>query len=162
MSYDKCQLVISPFLFIVDFCLPGLYPADTRRNDNVFTTSTRRRRRRVDVVKTLSLRHYCVMCPLGRFALVKSISICGNLIGMWLSLFESSTTISLIFFTSDFLNCAMIFGDSFIVWLRYYTLLLSSSLPNVLVMSLDIKPSSLISDVPLKRCFLFLLFVSWL
>ena len=40
-------------------------PAGTRRNDNVFTASTRRRRRRVDVVKTLSLRHYCVMCPLG-------------------------------------------------------------------------------------------------
>ena len=40
-------------------------PAGTRRNDNVFTTSTRRRRRRVDVVKTLSLHHYCVMCPLG-------------------------------------------------------------------------------------------------
>ena len=38
-------------------------PAGTRRNNNVFTTSTRRR---VDVVKTLSLRHYCVMCPLGR------------------------------------------------------------------------------------------------
>ena len=39
-------------------------PAGTWRNDNVFTTSTRRRRPRVDVVKTLSLRHYCVMCPL--------------------------------------------------------------------------------------------------
>ena len=34
-------------------------PAGTRRN-NVFTRSTR-----VDVVKTLSLRHYCVICPLG-------------------------------------------------------------------------------------------------
>ena len=40
-------------------------PAGTRRNNNVFTTSTRRRRRRVDAAKTLSLRHYCVMCPLG-------------------------------------------------------------------------------------------------
>ena len=33
--------------------------------NNVFTTSTRRRRRRVDVMKTLSLRHYCGMCSLG-------------------------------------------------------------------------------------------------
>ena len=41
------------------------YPAGTRRNNNAFTTSARRRRRRVDVVKTLSLHHYCVMCPLG-------------------------------------------------------------------------------------------------
>ena len=41
------------------------YPAGTRRNNNVFITSTRHRRRRVDVVKTLSFRHYCVMCPLG-------------------------------------------------------------------------------------------------
>ena len=40
-------------------------PAGTQRN-NAFTTSTRRRRCRVDVVKTLSLRHYCVMCPLGQ------------------------------------------------------------------------------------------------
>ena len=40
-------------------------PAGTRRNNNVFTTSTRRR---VDVVKTLSLRNYCVMCPLGRLS----------------------------------------------------------------------------------------------
>ena len=32
------------------------YPAGTRHNDNVFS---------VDVVKTLSLRHYCVLCPLG-------------------------------------------------------------------------------------------------
>ena len=42
----------------------GTVPAGTRRNNNVFTTSTRRRRRHVDVVKTLSLRHYCIMCPL--------------------------------------------------------------------------------------------------
>ena len=39
--------------------------AGTRRNYNVFITSKRRRRRRFDVMKTLSLRHYCVMCPLG-------------------------------------------------------------------------------------------------
>ena len=45
-----------------------IYPAGTRRNNNVFTTSTRRHRRRVDVVKTLSLRNYCVMCPLGSLA----------------------------------------------------------------------------------------------
>ena len=44
---------------------PYQFPAGTRRINNVFTTSTRRRRRRVDVVKTLSLRHYCVTCPLG-------------------------------------------------------------------------------------------------
>ena len=42
--------------------VPSVYPAGTRRNNNVFTTSIRRR---VDVVKTLSLCHYCVMCPLG-------------------------------------------------------------------------------------------------
>ena len=40
-------------------------PVGTRRNDNVFITSKRRRRRRFDVMKTFSLRHYCVMCPLG-------------------------------------------------------------------------------------------------
>ena len=40
-------------------------PAGTRHNNNVFITSKRRRRRRFDVMKTLSLRHYCVMCPLG-------------------------------------------------------------------------------------------------
>ena len=38
-------------------------PAATRRNNNVFITSKRRRRRRFDVMKTLLLRHYCVMCP---------------------------------------------------------------------------------------------------
>ena len=41
-------------------------PAGTQRNNNVFITSKRRRRRRLDVMKTLSFRHYCVMCPLGR------------------------------------------------------------------------------------------------
>ena len=40
-------------------------PAGTRRNNNAFITSKRRRRRRFDVMKTLSLRYYCVMCPLG-------------------------------------------------------------------------------------------------
>ena len=40
-------------------------PAGTRRNNNVFISSKRRRRRRFDVMKTISLRHYCVMCPLG-------------------------------------------------------------------------------------------------
>ena len=40
-------------------------PAGTQRNDNVFITSKRRHRRRFDVMKTLSLRHYCAMCPLG-------------------------------------------------------------------------------------------------
>ena len=37
----------------------------TRFNNNVFITSKRRRRRRFDVMKTLSLRHYFVMCPMG-------------------------------------------------------------------------------------------------
>ena len=37
----------------------------TRRNNNVFITSKRRRRRCFDVMKTLSLRHYRVLCPLG-------------------------------------------------------------------------------------------------
>ena len=40
-------------------------PAGTRRNNNVFITSKRRRWCRFDVMKTLSLRHYCNMCPLG-------------------------------------------------------------------------------------------------
>ena len=43
----------------------GSYYSNPRRNNNVFTTPTPLRRRRVDVVKTLYLRHYCVMCPLG-------------------------------------------------------------------------------------------------
>ena len=47
------------------------FPAGTQRNNNVFITSKRRRRRRFDVMKTLSLRHYCVMCPLS----------CGLLLG---------------------------------------------------------------------------------
>ena len=42
-----------------------LGPVGTRRNNNVFITPKRRRRRRFDVMKTLSLRHFCVMCPLG-------------------------------------------------------------------------------------------------
>ena len=47
-------------------CSPSAHsPAGTRRDNNVFITSKRRRRRRFDVMKTLSLRHYCVMCPLG-------------------------------------------------------------------------------------------------
>ena len=50
--------IIKPFWFEV-------FPAGTQRNNNVFITSKRRRRRRFDVMKTLSLRHYCVMCPLG-------------------------------------------------------------------------------------------------
>ena len=36
-------------------------PAGTRRNNSVFTTSKRRRWRRFDVMKTLSLRHPCVV-----------------------------------------------------------------------------------------------------
>ena len=43
-----------------------IIPAGTQRNNNVFITYKRRRRRRFDVMKTLSLRHYCVMCPVGR------------------------------------------------------------------------------------------------
>ena len=42
--------------------LVSFFPAGTRRNDSVFTTS---KRRRFDVMKTLSLRHYFVMSPLG-------------------------------------------------------------------------------------------------
>ena len=45
--------------------LVSFFPAGTRRNDSVFTTSKRRHRRRFDVMKTLSLRHYFVMSPLG-------------------------------------------------------------------------------------------------
>ena len=39
-------------------------PAGTRRNNSVSITSKRRHWRRFDVMKALSLRHYCVMCPL--------------------------------------------------------------------------------------------------
>ena len=48
-------------------------PVGTRHNNNVFITSKRRRRRRFDVMKTISLRRFCVMCPLGihRLALTK-------------------------------------------------------------------------------------------
>ena len=45
--------------------LVDAFPAGTQRNKNVFITSKRRRWRRFDVMKMLSLRHYCVMCPLG-------------------------------------------------------------------------------------------------
>ena len=38
------------------------YPTDTRRNNNVLTTSERCHRRRFDVMKTSSPRHYCVIC----------------------------------------------------------------------------------------------------
>ena len=50
-------------------------PAGTRRNSNVFITSKRRRRRRFDVLKTLSLRHYYVMCPLGRFGVYSGSNV---------------------------------------------------------------------------------------
>ena len=46
---------------------------------------------------------------------------CSNLIGMWLSLYESSKANSPIFFISDFLHCGVILRDSFIAWLRYST-----------------------------------------
>ena len=39
----------------------------TRRKNNVFITSTRRRWRRFDVMKTSWLLHYCFMCPLGKY-----------------------------------------------------------------------------------------------
>ena len=48
------------------------HPVGTRHNNNVIT-SKRRHRRRFDVMKTLSLRHYCVMCPLGSLTIVYSI-----------------------------------------------------------------------------------------
>ena len=54
-----------PTLFLKITAFKHTAPAGTRRNNNVFTTSIPRRRRRVDVLKTLSLRHYCVMYPLG-------------------------------------------------------------------------------------------------
>ena len=95
--------------------------------------------------------------PVCSFALVKSIIMCSNLIRMWLSLYESSTANSPIFFISDFLNCGMILCDSFIAWLRYPILLLSSPLPNILVMSLYIKPPFLICEVLLKRFLFFIL-----
>ena len=43
----------------------GQRPAGTRRNDGVCAASERRRRRRFDVVGTLSSRHCCVVCPWG-------------------------------------------------------------------------------------------------
>ena len=46
-------------------CLYAAIPAGTQRNNNFFITSKRCRWRRFDVMKTLSLRHYYVMCPLG-------------------------------------------------------------------------------------------------
>ena len=76
-NYIEISFLNNPFIYLnshffyfaqsYSLCLSTLsmIPAGTRRNNNVFTTSTGRRRRRVDVVKTLSLRHYCVMCPLG-------------------------------------------------------------------------------------------------
>ena len=45
-----------PILFV----LLHWYPEGTRRNYNVFITSKRRRRRRLDVMKTLLLRHVSV------------------------------------------------------------------------------------------------------
>ena len=63
------------------------FPAGTRRNNNVFTMSTRRRRRRVDVVKRLSLRHYCVMCPLG-------LSVSSATADSWQKLFQLPLLIS--------------------------------------------------------------------
>ena len=47
-----------------EWCTTLLITSSQRARDAIITFS-RRRRRRVDVVKTLSLRHYCVMCPLG-------------------------------------------------------------------------------------------------
>ena len=93
--------------------------------------------------------------PVCGFALVKSIIMCSYLMEMWLSFYESFRAISPIFLSSDFLNCGKILWDSFIAWLRYPTEPLSSSLPNIPVMSLFITPSSLISEVILKRCFHF-------
>ena len=60
-------------------------PAGTRRNDNVFITSKRHRRRRFDVMKTLSLRHYCVMCPLG--CTIFFIHLFIDVIGGWYASF---------------------------------------------------------------------------
>ena len=57
----ECPNLSAPSRDDMDLCSP----AGTRRNNNVFITFKRRRRRCFDVMKTLSLRHYCVMCPLG-------------------------------------------------------------------------------------------------
>ena len=59
-------------------------PAGTRRNNNVFTTSTRRR---VDVVKTLSLRLYCVMWPLGQDITMAIYKKNPGLVALWLVLY---------------------------------------------------------------------------
>ena len=61
---------------VIDFLWLSI-PAGTRRNNNAFITSKRRRWRRLDAMKTLSLRHYCVMCPLGWFHVVISV-ICDH------------------------------------------------------------------------------------
>ena len=61
------SLVQQAILILLMLVIPniGSIPVDTRRNKNVFVTSKRSRRRRFDEMKTLSLRHYCVMCLLG-------------------------------------------------------------------------------------------------
>ena len=57
-------------------------PAGTRRNDNAFTTPKRRRRCRFDVMKTPSLRHYCVMCSYGSIIkLIKDLYGCNMIMG---------------------------------------------------------------------------------
>ena len=63
---SKCSIVEkSALVQVMVWRLLDAMPVGTRRNNNVFITSKRRRRRRFDVMKTSSLRHYCVMCPLG-------------------------------------------------------------------------------------------------
>ena len=59
ISPNKQQTVKLPMIWNT----VTLDPVGTLRDNNVFTTSKRRRRHRFDVMKTLSLRHYCVMCP---------------------------------------------------------------------------------------------------
>ena len=61
--YGVTVMITASRCNILMMCVSMWYtPAGTRRNDNVIT-SKRRRRRRFDVMKTLSLRHY----PLGLY-----------------------------------------------------------------------------------------------
>ena len=69
LRLSLCILITTTIIVIViihtDVILLPFIPVGTGRNNNVFITSKRRRRRSFDEMKTLSLRHYCVMCPLG-------------------------------------------------------------------------------------------------
>ena len=72
-SPTRSHTPVSAAPFTLSCLVPGSSPAGTRRNNNVLITSKLRRRRRFDIMKTLSLRHFCVMCPLGPSPLQHSI-----------------------------------------------------------------------------------------